>query len=480
MELTGFSFLLYFFPVMLLVHCALRFSTRAQNVWLVICSAAYFLLNQYFSLLFLLAGLIVANYMLGFWVQRQQDAGKKGKIGVILACILNLLPLFLDRILEPAINVVAGLLDLQIPVFPRMPLGGAFLALQGISYIVDIYRAKARWDKSIINSALYFAFFPPLHAGPILRYHSVALQLKQRKICLDDVAKGLSRFIVGLAKLVLLARPTLSITEIIFGQSGLSGIYTTVPVSLALLGLLACVLSIYYYFSGFSDLVIGLGKMLGFAYPENFDHPQLAPSVNSFWKRCYTSLLAWFDEYVYQSLSSKRTNNDRMVTHTLIMWLLIAVWLGFGLPKIILAIWSVLFIVVERIIRVDETKFSILHHFSVLIYMLIAAIAFQTDSMYQFTLFISNLFGMRNNGFVSSLAGTLIKENWLVLAVGIVCSFPIGTKLRQYAQRHRNLLSGIISLAYPVAMVLLLALTVLSVSASSYDPYQIIYAHLWR
>lgn len=479
MTMTTFSFLLYFLPVMLIGYYALFFSRKAQNLWLVVCGIAFFLINNYMSLLYLLLGLVVMNNLFGYAIQRYKDTDRKTKRLVTFACLANLLPLLALKYLEPAFSGIAGLFGLSSPAFPVAPLGISFLALQGISYVVDIHRGTVRWHYDFVATSLYFSFFPPLQAGPIIRYHDVAAQIAQREMRFDNIVQGLCRFIVGLGKVILIARPVMSITEIIFNQSNMSGIYTTVPVTLALLGLLTCMLGIYHYFSGYSDLVTGLARMLGFTLPENFAHPVLASSVTNFWTRCYASLTAWFDEYVYQPLGKNRSNSDKTVLHTLLMWLLIGVWLGFGLPKIILGVWSALFIIAERIIDVNDKKRSLWRQIAVLIYMLIAAIAFQTDTMYHFTLFISNLFGMSRSGFYSSFAALLVRENWIPLAVGILCCFPIGARLRQYSQEHRNALSGIISLAYPLAMILVVALVALSLSGTSYDPYQIIYSYLW-
>lgn len=479
--MTSFSFLLYFLPAMLIGYYALSFSRKVQNLWLVVCGVAFCLLNNFMSLLYLLIFLVVANYFLGFAIQsrREKDSEKSTKPFVVIACIVNLVPLLALKYLEPAFNTVAGLFGMTSPTFPVAPLGISFLALQGISYIVDIYRGTVPWNSNIIDNAVYFSLFPTFRAGPIVRYHDVAGQITQRKMSFDNVVEGLCRFIVGLGKVVLIAGPVMSITDIVFNQSNMSGLYTTVPVSLAWLGLLTCILSVYYYYSGYSDLVIGLAKMLGFTIPENFEHPQLATSVSNFWNRCYISLTAWFDDYVYQPLGKDRSNNDKMVLHTVLMWLLIGLWLGAGLPNIILAIWSALFIIFERIIDVNDSKRSVWRQISVVIYILVAAIAFRTETMYHFTLFISNLFGMGGSGFYSEYTVLLLKENWLPIIFGFICCFPIGAKLHQYSQSHSNVASGIISISYPLVMIAILALVVLSLSGSSYDPYQIIYSYLW-
>lgn len=479
MEMTTFSFLLYFLPAMVLVYYALFFSKAAQNYWLVLCCVAFLLINNAISLLYLLAYVITLNYFLGYVIQKSKDNEKSTKGLIVFGYIANLLPLLGLKYVQPAVNSIAALLGGNMLSLPIAPLGISFLALQGISYITDIRRGTVQWDSSVANSALYFAFFPPLYAGPILRYGDIAPQIRQREMRFDNVIEGLCRFIVGLAKLVLLAQPIMAITDIVFGQSNLSGVYATVPVSMALLGLGACILGVYYHLSGYSDLVIGLGRMLGFTYAENFDYPILASSVSNFWNRFFLSLTTWFDEYVYRPLGKNRTNNDKMVYHTALMWLLIGLWIGPGIPKVILAIWTALFIIVERIIDIDERRRSPWRQLALLVYLVIAAIAYKTDSLYHFTLFISNLLGMKNNGFQSSHALLLLKENWLPFAVGVLCCFPIGARLRRYSEEHSGIGSGIVGLAYPLAMIILVALVVLSLSGTSYDPYQILYSYLW-
>lgn len=481
MQMTSFSFLLYFLPIMLCGYFLLLSSRKWQNIWLVLCGVAFYAFGGV-AYAAVLLGLAAANYFLGRAGQRERDSGKTGKRFVAIACAVNLFPLVFFKYLHPAVDAIAGLFGATVPEFPAAPLGISFLALQGISYAIDLYRGTVPWDSNFFNSALYFTFFPALPAGPVIRYHDIAKQIPERTISLSNVVKGLPRFIVGLAKVVLLAAPVMAVAEIIFSQSNLSGIYTSVPASLAWLGLLASLIGIYHYYSGYSDMAIGLGKMLGFRIPENFDHPHLASSVTAFWKRCFSSLARWFDEYVYQPLDKSRghANNDRMVLHTLIMWLLVGIWIGPGVPNIVLGFCCFLFIVVERIIEIDvSSKGGVIRHCTVLLFMLIVGLSLQTDTLYQFALYASNLLGMRGAGFSSEFALFLLGDYWLVLLLGVICSFPIGTGLRRYAKQRGGAVSVVYSLGHVAAVFALAALIVISISGSSYDPSRFVWHYLW-
>ena len=356
----------------------------------------------------------------------------------------------------------------------------AFLTLQGISYTVDIHRGKVKWAPNIIETLVYFTLFPVVFAGPILKYHEISEQIKSREITLDKIPSGLCRFVVGLAKVCLIAMPLLSLSRIVTDRSNLSGIYTSAPVSLMLLGLLACVTGMYHSLSGFSDMAIGLGKMLGFTFPENFCHPQLAATVTTFWQRCFITFTGWFEEYVYESLAKKHKNNDQMVLYMLLMWLLAGLWTGPGLPHLFFGFWNFVFLLFEKIVemRSGKTK-NPLRHLYVLAVMLVSVMALNVKSTYELTLYISNLFGMKEFGFHSDFAIQLLRENGPVLLAGLVTMFPIATKLREWFEDSIGFLRGIYSLFYLAAMAALLALLVLKLSAIHYDPAQLVNTFLW-
>ena len=480
MSMTNLSFILYFLPAMLVVYFILSFSVKAQNLWLVISSLAFYTLGNYVyvPLLVFMTGL---NYFMArlTHIRRQKEVPIKAV--VCLAVAANLLPLFIFRYLGPLMDSVLGLFGAEAPEMPTAPLGIAFLALQGISYVADIARGKVQWDKNPINACLYLVFFPFMQAGPLLRHHEVAAQLEHRKFHLGSALEGVCRLVVGLGKVIILGSPLLRVADIVFERSSNSGIYTAVPVSLALLGLAALTIGSYHYLSGFSDLVMGLGGILGFAYPENFNYPVLASSMILFWKRSYISMVAWFEEYVYLPLGKRRSNNDHMVLHLMIMWMLIGIWLGPGIPNIIFGFISFMVILIEHIVELPEKESkNPLRHLYVIFAVLLSLIALKSESMYQFATFIGNLFGMRNNGFPSEMAAILLHDCWSLLVVGLAACFPISPKLRQWGQAQDGIVGKVVYALYPVAMLTIVALLFIAVAGDSYLPSQLTHLYLWR
>lgn len=478
MNLIDLSFLLYALPILLVIYFVLSFSRKAQNLWLAISFLVLYSFGNigHMALLFVMA---MANYYFGSVASMLHKKGEKATRLLIIAIVVNLLPLFFYRYLESILNIfsIGGI------SFPAVPLGISFLALQGISYVVDISRGDAAWHVRFSDSLVYLVFFPTMQAGPLLQYKDIEPQIIDRKIHFDNIAEGLGKLVIGLGKVILLGNTLLSIGDIVFEQSNNSGIYTTVPISLALLGLLALAMGLYYYFSGFSDIAIGFGRMIGFSLPENFDTPILASSMTSFWKRSYSSLGKWFDSYLYQPFQNKHSSNDRMVYHLLLLWVVIGLWVGPGIPKIIFGLLSFLCILVERIVEVDKDKKESknpLRYVYVLFIMLISIIALRTDTTYQFTLFIGNLFGMRGNGFTSGLALSLLKESWYIFAVGFICLFPIGKKIKMLAEKKGSVIGKALYVLYPIFMLGIIILVLLVLSSASYEPSQVLRLHLWR
>ena len=495
MEFASFGVLLYFLPVMFVGYFLLSSLKKMRNLWLVLCGIGFYFLCEIECAVLLLA-LAVTNYGMGYFISRFIALSKKNDsltdkiIGrkqkqvarnvTVLSTIVNLVPLFvfifLPRLFMDLPRWFGFELNLSLPV----PFGVAFLALLGISYTMDIYRDKVQWNPNIVHTLVYFSFFPAAFAGPILKYNEMANQIEEREITFDKGADGLGRLIVGLAKLCLIAEPLLAIGRMITDRSNLSGLYTSAPVVLMLVGLGCCLIGMYHFFSGFSDVAIGTGKMLGFSLSENFRHPHLATTVSAFWQRCYSSLNGWFEEYVYDSLSKKRSNNDKMALHLLLMWLLIGLWTEPNLPHLIFGFWNFVFILFERVVEMKEKKSrTLFRRLYIMIVAIVSVIALNSTGMYQFTLYISNLFNMKGYGFYSDFALRLLKEYWPVLLAGMVCAFPIGTKLRQWAGEKKGVIRAIYTLFYPLAMLVLVALIVLRLSGVSYDPTQLFSTYLW-
>ena len=481
MALSSFAFLLYFLPVVLAVYFLLGFSRQLKNLWLLISSIFFFAWDDpiYLSLLFFL---LLANYVLGFQADKARHEGGASRWVFVLTCIVNLGPLIIYKYFGPWVSSIQGMTNWSIITVGSIavPLGIGIMALQGISYVADTYHGKAPLEKNFVNCALYLCFFPTLAGGPLIRYHDVAGQIRQRQVSWNGFSQGFCRFVVGLAKSVLVAQPLSVVANLVFDSSSRSGMFTTVPALMALTGMIAFVLQMYYQFSGFTDMALGLGRMFGFDYPENFQYPVMALSVTEFWQRCYRSLTVWFSEYVREPFVYGQVNRDRLVRALFIMWMLIGLWMGPGIPTLIFGFWNFILILVEDIAELNENQQKKgLRHLYVIVTMSLGIICLRTPSIYEFALFISNLVGMNNNGLWDGLTLVLLREYWLVLAVGVLFLFPIAPWIRNRVAAANGFLRSVAAVIHPCMMAVLVLFVLIFLIRAGYTGDLQVEYNLW-
>ena len=336
------TFLFLFLPVVLALHALA--GRRARNVVLLAASLLFYAWGEREVVLVMVAS-IAANWVLARALARSQDQGRrKLLLALAVAVDLGLLVAFkYADFLVANLNVALAAMGLDelTPPGIQLPIGISFYTFQAMSYVIDVYRGNARDQRNPLHFATYIALFPQLVAGPIVRYRDIAQQLLTRVISLPLFASGVARFIVGLAKKSLVADP-LSLTA--------DGLFATAPhdltAGMAWLGLLAYTLQIYFDFSGYSDMAIGLGRMLGFRFLENFEHPYVARSITEFWRRWHISLSTWFRDYLYIPLGGNRTG--RTGRNLLLVFLLCGLWHGASWLFVAWGLWHGLFLVVER------------------------------------------------------------------------------------------------------------------------------------
>jgi len=466
-------FIFYFFPITVGVYYLLRFSQRLQNVWLLIASLLFYAWSGILPVIFLLAD-IALNYGMGIVIERLQKKEASTKPALAVACVINLILLFIFNYLSPLAKGVGSLFNLNTTAVSSIlaPLGIALITLHSISYLVDIYRKDVEMDKDPVNFALYIIFFPILIGGPILQYADVVHQIARRKATWEDFSQGVCRFVIGLGKKVLIADAMALIADHIFNLSAMSGSLTNVPASLALVGLIAFALQIYHGLSGYSDMALGLGRIFGFHYRENYNYPYAAVSVTDFWSRCYISLLSWFNNYVLVPLNGRNSNHDHMVRNTFVMWLLIGLLLGCEWTFLLWGIWNCIFLIFERVIEFENMNISsIPRRIYVLVFMLLGWVFYRTGDLYQLSVFMENLFGRNDNGIFSDMALMLIREYWVVFLAGIVFATPIAPKLGRLLINKQGVWTKAFSVIYPLLMAVLLILVVIFLNRSGYDPF---------
>jgi alginate O-acetyltransferase complex protein AlgI len=345
MNFSSPIFLFLFLPVVLTLYHLLP-GTKLRNQWLLLASLAFYAWGEVAFTLLLLASTLI-NYCLGLCLSRVQTTGRRKAVLVAAVGInIGLLAFFkYGNLLMASLNSVLPSIGLGAasPTHIPLPIGISFFTFHALSYILDVYRGKWEAARDPRQVALYIFFFPQLIAGPILRWSGIAPQLVQRAVTREDLAEGIRRFSRGLAKKVLIANTLASPADQIFALSA-----ATLSTVDAWLGIVCYTLQIYFDFSGYSDMAVGLGKMFGFTFLENFNFPYVAQSIRDFWHRWHISLSTWFRDYLYIPLGGNRKSGFRTHLNLLLVFFLCGLWHGANLTFVAWGLYHGLFLVLER------------------------------------------------------------------------------------------------------------------------------------
>ena len=338
MVFSTIIFICVFLPVTIIGYYIMP--SKAKNYWLLIMSLLFYAWGEP-GAVWVMLGSILCNYILARLIARNREAGgSKSKRLLILAVFINLAVLFVFKYLTFATGNLHALTE-RFPVIEiALPIGISFYTFQGLSYVIDVYRGEED-QKNPFFLALYISMFPQLIAGPIVRYRDVREELAGRKHTVEDFAAGINRFTRGLAKKAVLANQIGELADQI-----LEGNYAVMSCPVAWLGTIAYTLQIYLDFSAYSDMAIGLGRMFGFHFLENFDYPYISCSVREFWRRWHMSLSRWFRDYLYIPMGGSRQGN--VYLHLLVVFLVTGIWHGAGWGFMVWGLWHGLFVVLER------------------------------------------------------------------------------------------------------------------------------------
>ena len=472
MLFSSIVFLFYFFPAVFILYYLLSFSRMLQNILLLIASLVFYACGEPVYVL-LMIGSIIFNSFMGYFVQWQKKIRIK-KAALVVTVAANLSVLFVFKYLGFVMKSVSSASGIDVPeIGIILPIGISFFTFQALSYVVDVYRGTTKAENPFYVG-LYISFFPQLIAGPIIQYNSVADQIRNRKSSFDKISIGLCRFTVGLGKKVLLSNCFAAIADNVFQWSAIGTDKTQVPVMLAWLGSIAYTLQIYFDFSAYSDMAIGLGLCFGFKFMENFNYPYIADSITDFWKRWHISLTDWFREYVYFPLGGNRVKNqDFMVRNIFIVWLLTGIWHGANWTFIFWGLMYFVFQLAERFFEYPKKmKNPFLKHFYTLMVVNAAWVVFRADDLYQAGRFFMNMLGVNRNGFYSDTAVMLIRENWIFLLLGIVFSAPVARNVNEMLYKNPDSkVNKIYTVVYPVSMLLLLIVSVSYLASGTYNPF---------
>ena len=473
MLFSSLIFLYGFLPIVLLLILISRKSWH--NRILLLASLVFYAWGGViFSLLLLIP--IILNYFIGLLIDRHRST-PAAKTALVIGISLNLLLLGIFKyanFLVDNVNLVGEQLGFEaIPLGPVvLPLGISFFTFQAISYIVDVYQERSFVQKRFPDLALYIALFPQLIAGPILRYHDIAQQIVQRSITWAKFSSGVERFIVGLGKKVLLANNFALIADEVFAVSP----QHLDPVS-AWFGLLCYSLQIYFDFSGYSDMAIGLGRMFGFNIPENFNFPYIARSIREFWRRWHISLSNWFRDYLYIPLGGNRISATRTYVNLLIVFFLTGLWHGASWNFVFWGLFHGMFMVLERLglEKVLHRLWWPLSHLYTLFVVLIAWVFFRAETFGYAWDYCRALFGlMPASESPFDLVFYLNYELLAALLIGLMASTPVFRFLHQRLENRldgRSFSSNIYGILSTFGLLLIFFYCTMNLVSSAYNPF---------
>ncbi|WP_458628044.1 MBOAT family O-acyltransferase [Winogradskyella sp. PC D3.3] len=345
-----------------------------------------------------------------------------------------------------------------------LPIGISFFTFQTMSYTIDVYRGKVKANKNFIDFATYVAFFPQLIAGPIVRYTDIKNELTNRKHNVVQFSQGVERFIIGLSKKMLIANNCGFIADGMFSLAN-----NDLSMSMAWLGLLAYTLQIYFDFSGYSDMAIGLGKMFGFNFPENFNYPYISKSIKEFWRRWHITLSQWFKDYLYISLGGNRKGNLQTYINLFIVFFITGLWHGASWTFILWGLFHGFFIILERtklkaLLRKVPSVFS---HFYLLLVVMLSWVLFRSDSIAHALYYYESLISFSKTTNFNYLNFYLTVESTLSLILGVLFSIPIYKTLKPLRSINVNLKLTLKAFV----LIVLFSLSIFYVANESYNPF---------
>ena len=413
MVFSSLVFLCIFLPVVLILHTVIR-NRKAQNGLLLAASLLFYAYGEPLYVFLMLAS-AVFNYLFALLIEK-----RGGKIWLVLAVVVNVGVLAVFKyagFLMSNLNALTGL-ALPVPAI-ALPIGISFFTFQALSYVIDVWRGQVAAQKNYAKVLLYISFFPQLIAGPIVRYRDIAQEIDTRAASPEQIASGLRRFAVGLGKKVLIANTMGAAADAVFnaGASGLNALS-------AWIGAIAYLMQIYYDFSGYSDMAIGLGRMFGFHFRENFDHPYLASSIQDFWRRWHISLSSWFRDYVYIPLGGNRKGRVRTVINRIIVFFLTGLWHGASWTFVVWGLFHGALLLLEEAVPFLRRIPKVLGHVLTLLAVTLGFVVFRADSLSEAVTYLGRMFaGSDFSASAMVLPVRLLTPFFLVmLAAAVLCS----------------------------------------------------------
>ena len=452
MLFSSITFIYYFLPLVILAYYITP--KKYRNVTLLVSSLIFYFYGELNPVLVLAC---VLNYFLGLLIGGSENNKKSF---FILGIVLNFLALGYYKYSNFFIENLNGILGVNIKYLSIiLPLGISFFTFQNVSYLIDVYRGDIPAQKSIIKYGTYITFFPQLIAGPIVRYKDINEELENRTESLDNFGKGVKRFIIGLSKKVLVA-------NIIGEMCTILAATVDKTVVTYILQAIGYTLQIYFDFSGYSDMAIGLGLFFGFNFKENFNYPLIASSITDFWRRWHMSLSSFFKDYVYIPLGGNRKGLKRQILNILIVWSLTGLWHGANWNFVLWGLYFFVFLVIEKVFLLKHLKNGFLSHLYTIISVLISFVIFNVENLSEIGIFLKSMFCLNGLDFINFETLYYLKRYIVILIIGAVCATPgIKKLLDKYSDNK------IVSVIETIVYIGLLIICSAALISNSFNPF---------
>jgi alginate O-acetyltransferase complex protein AlgI len=465
MVFSSSIFLFFFLPLVIAGYHLLKENYRLY--FLLLASLFFYAWGEPRYILVMLLSIFI-NYTFGLFIHKSIAAQQKvlTKILLIISVSCNLGILFYFKYLNFTINTFNRFLSTNF-IYHQivLPIGISFFTFQGMSYVIDLYWQKVKVQKNPVKLAFYISFFPQLIAGPIVRYIDIEKQIYKRKENVDKFASGVQRFIIGLAKKIIIANSVGYVTDLIFANPAVENTAAT-----AWLGVSCYAFQIYFDFSGYSDMAIGLGKMFGFKFLENFNYPYISKTTTEFWHRWHISLSSWFRDYVYIPLGGNKKGN--VYVNLLIVFILTGFWHGASFNFLVWGLWHGLFLIIERLLKAREVKnkyFVPLRYMLTMLIVVVGWVFFRSPDLSYALSYLGIMFGIvKPQNVWFTVWYYFSPKNIFMLCLSAFTSTPILKSVANFLQIHDNFtLKKLTS----VLLLVLFFACIVFVTSTSYNPF---------
>lgn len=469
MVFSSITFLSFFLVVIFLLHICIP-NMHVKNALLILASLLFYAVGEPVYVL-LMIGSSLLNYLIGKWIgkAKTEERLKKAKGLLVMAVVVNIGLLVVFKYANFLIGILNAIPHVSITeVKIALPIGISFFTFQAMSYVIDVYRGDCDYQKNYFKVLLYISFFPQLIAGPIVKYRDIEEEISNRHQTVEDIEAGIRRFIVGLSKKVLISNALAQMVDQLMPSVDRLGVAAWLPA-------IGYTLQIYYDFSGYSDMAIGLGWMFGFHFKENFDHPYASLSIKEFWRRWHISLSTWFKEYVYIPLGGNRKGRMRTIINKYIVFFLTGLWHGANFTFIIWGLVHGTCSVLEenKKLSINKIPLKFVRYLITMFVVICAFVLFRADTVGQGFTMLAQMFGCHANAYGNALILAQFTPYTIFAFVsGLLFMFPWIDKIREkLLAKNRGSINVCTQVCSGVVLLTCLAWCMIQLASDSYNPF---------